>query len=152
MFDTTTTDIRPATPKGAHSESVAPDKSASQRIDLAGGQRLLIETSGATTMLNVESAGGTLVQLRITKDGAQIFLDQSCEIRSKGDITLEGETLTLRARNELKIESAGDASLDIQGNLSSTARAQSIRSTLGNVDVKANDDVSLRAERILLNT
>lgn len=121
-------------------------------IDLSTGQTLLIEQSGNATMLRVGSSSGTLISLRVTQDSAEILLDQKCEIKSTGDLTLEGDNLKLRAREELQIESDGDANIEIKGDLKTIAREQTIRSKLGNVNVRANDNVDVRGERIQLNT
>lgn len=121
-------------------------------VDLPTGQTMLIEHVGDTTLIRVESSSGTLIRLRVNEDCAEILLNQKCEIKSTGDLTLEAENLKLRAREELQIESNGDANIDIRGDLNTIAREQTIRSKLGNVNVRANDNVDVRGERIQLNT
>lgn len=126
--------------------------SADRKIELTGGQRLTIETRRGENTLRVESSGETLVTVRVTREGAEVLLADGCAVRSRGDMTIEADLLTLRARDELRLESKGDVSINAKGDLDTEARIQNIKSTLGNVNVNANDDFKARAERILLNT
>ena len=123
-----------------------------QKIGLNSEQSLSIEKDGDSTVIKVLKNSSTLVNLRITDQGAEVLLTEDCAIRSSGDISVEAENLGLKARNKLTLESLGDADLQVKGDYSSRARIQTIKSTLGNVNIKANDDVKVRAERILLNT
>ena len=123
-----------------------------QEIALNAGQTLSVRQDSQGTLLSVNASGGTMVSLRITAAGAEVLLGNGCAIRSSGDMTLEADALTLRAKEQLNIESGGDAELKVKGDFSSWARIQTLRSTLGNVNIKANDDVKVRAERICLNT
>lgn len=125
---------------------------AARAIDLPTGQTLWVESDGAETTLRVDSAKATLVTLRIREDGAEVLLPEGCALRSRGDLTLDGENVRVRARDALRFEAGGDVQFRVAGDLYSEARIQTIRATLGNVNLKANDDVKLRAERILLNT
>ncbi len=120
-------------------------------IDLPGGQRLRIKTEGDESVIQVESSGATVVSIRLTDQGAELLFEDGLKMRAEGQLTLDGDKVTIRASEELLLESGGEAHLKIEGDLYSEARVQNIRATLGNVNLKANDDVKLRAERILLN-
>lgn len=139
-------------------EIVEKERLADQSIDhqeivLSANQTLSIRQDVDGTLLKVEVSGGTLVSLRITPKGAaEVLLSDGCAIRSAGDMSLEAERLTLKARDHLRFESEGDAEVHVKGDLTSRARIQNLRSTLGNVNINANDDVKVRAERICLNT
>lgn len=121
-------------------------------IALPSGQRLSIQKQGRESVLTIHSAGRTLVSLRINEQGAEVLLADGCAIRSSGDMSLEADVLTLKARKHLQLQSDGDTELLTKGDLHSEARIQTLKSTLGNVNIKANDDVKMRAERICLNT
>jgi len=123
-----------------------------QELVLNAHQTLSISQDAGGTLLKVQASGETLVCLRITAEGAEVLLSDGCAIRSSGNMSLEADDLTLKARKQLSLESDGDARLNAKGDFSSTARIQNLRSTLGNVNIKANDDVKVRAERICLNT
>jgi hypothetical protein len=89
--------------------------------------------------------------MRITDKGAELLFEDGLQMRSQGKLTLDGDKVTIRGREELRLESGGEAHITVTGDLHSEARIQTIRATLGNVNLKANDDVKLRGERILLN-
>ena len=123
-----------------------------QDIDLPGGQRLQVSVEGGDTILKVNAEGKTMVNIRITRDGAELNFEDGIQVRTQGDLMLDGDRVTFRAREELRLESGGEVSICAQGDLNTEGRIQNIRAKLGNVNVKANDDVRLRAERIFLNS
>lgn len=127
-------------------------RSIEQEIDLPGGQRLELSVDGDDTILKVNAAGKTMVSIRITRDGAELNFEDGIQMRTQGTLTLDGERVTFRAREELRLESEGEVNICAKGDLNTEGRIQNIRAKLGNVNVKANDDVKMRAERILLNT
>ena len=120
-------------------------------IKLPGGQRVVLKSDGQDSIIRVEAAGTVLVSMRITDQGAELLFEDGLQMRSQGKLTLDGDQVTIRAREELHLESGGEASITATGDLHTEARIQNIRATLGNVNLKANDDVKLRGERILLN-
>jgi len=120
-------------------------------IDLPGGQRLRIRNDGDDSVIQIESSGATVLSIRVTPEGAELIFEDGLKMRAEGKLTLDGDQVTIRAREELRLESAGEAHIQVEGDLYTEARVQNIKATLGNVNLKANDDVKLRAERILLN-
>jgi hypothetical protein len=134
------------------SKSINAIRSIEQEIDLPGGQRLQLSVEGNDTILNVNAAGKTMVSIRITSEGAELIFEDGIQLRTQGNLTLDGDRVTFHAREELRLESEGEVSICAQGDLNTEGRIQNIRAKLGNVNVKANDDVKLRAERILLNS
>ena len=120
-------------------------------IDLPGGQRLLLRNDGDDSVIQIESSGVTVLSIRVTKEGAELMFEDGLKMRAEGKLTLDGDQVTIRAREELRLESAGEAHIQVEGDLYTEARVQNIKATLGNINLKANDDVKLRAERILLN-
>jgi hypothetical protein len=127
-------------------------RSIEQDINLPGGQHLQLSFDGEDTILKVNATGKTLVSIRVTKEGAELIFEDGLQMRTQGNLTLDGERVTFRAREELRLESEGEVNISAKGDLNTEGRIQNIRAKLGNVNVKANDDVRLRAERILLNS
>ena len=78
--------------------------------------------------------------------------ERALTIETKDALELIGRRVALRGREGVEIESGADATMNIAGDLTSTARIQNLRASVGNVNVKANDDVRLIGERIKLNT
>jgi len=135
-------------------QAVTPLKQAQldQDIDLPGGQRLELRVEGDESVVRINKAGKNMLNIRITDQGAELVFEDGIQMRTEGEVCLDGNRLTLRAREELRLESEGEVNIRAEGDMNTEARIQNIRSKLGNVNVKANDDVKLRAERILLNT
>jgi hypothetical protein len=121
-------------------------------IDLGAGQTVVIENNGNDRLLHIEAQHKRLLSIRLYADHAELQLTQDCTVRTRGNMAFEGTVLSFRASEELHFESGGNATFSITGDLVSSASAQTIRATLGNVNLRANDDVKLQAERILLNT
>jgi len=84
----------------------------------------------------------------------------SLDVATSGDITIDCERFAVNARRDLLLVAGGDLTEDAGGNiitradgeLTTEAVAQQHRARLGNVDLIANDDVSLLGERIRLNS
>lgn len=132
--------------------SDAPRTDTPHDIALAGGHRLQIEATPGGSLLRLSGgAGATLLSLLITERGPVLQLEGALTIAATGDIALEGERVGIRGRAGVAISSGGDLRTSAAGDLVSEARTQSLRSTLGDVDIKANDDVRLKGERIRLN-
>ena len=72
-------------------------------------------------------------------------------IQASGLLAIEGEQVAIHGRDGVSITSGGDAQVLVKGDLNTEARIQNVTATRGNVNVKANDDVKLLAERIRLN-
>ena len=123
-----------------------------QNIELPGGQCLELRVDGDDSILSINASGTTVISIRITKHGAELIFEDGIQLRTQGNLTLDGDYVTLHAREELRLESDGEVNICAKGDLHTEGRIQNIRAKLGNVNVKANDDVKLRAERILLNT
>lgn len=134
------------------SKSTNAVRSINEDIKLPGGQHLQLSFDGDDTILKVNATGKTLVSIRVTKEGAELSFEDGLQLRTQGNLSLDGDRVTFRAREELRLESEGEVNISAKGDLNTEGRIQNIRAKLGNVNVKANDDVKLRAERILLNT
>lgn len=126
-------------------------RSVEEEIKLPGGQRLLLRSDGDDSVIRIEASGTTVVNIRITADGAELLFEDGLRMRAEGKLVLDGDQVTIRGREDLRLKSGGEVSIHAEGDFYTEGRVQHIRATLGNVNVKANDDVKLRGERILLN-
>jgi uncharacterized protein (DUF2345 family) len=78
-------------------------------------------------------------------DGPSLALD------ARGALSISADSIAIRARQDLQLSAGGDAQVTVSGDLEVAAQAQTFRASAGDVQVKANDDVKLNGERVLLN-
>ena len=64
-------------------------------------------------------------------------------LKTDGDLALSARRIDLNASEGMSLTTAGD--------LKTTGRSQTIVADLGDVKVKANDDVRFNGERVLVN-
>ena len=123
------------------------------RLALVGGQQLVVERGSETDVVTLVAPSGEITfSLRITPDGPVLRFEQGLTIEASGELELAGRRVAIRGEDAVSIECGGDAAIEVAGDLSTSARIQNIKARLGNVNVKANDDVKVVGERILLNT
>lgn len=129
-----------------------PEARDATRLEFVGGQRLLVERGGQEDLLTlVASSGEVVFSVRITPTGPVLRFERGLRIEASGALEFAGRSLALSGEEGVSITSGGDASIEVAGDLSTTARVQHIRARLGDVSVKANDDVRLAGERVRLN-
>jgi hypothetical protein len=121
-------------------------------LERPGRQRLLVERAPDASVLRICGADGRVtLSIEVTESGPVLCFEGGLEVRAKGELDFEAQRVAIRGREGVRIESGGDAHIRAQGDLNSEGREQNVRARLGNVNVKANDDVKLRGERIRLN-
>ncbi len=121
-------------------------------VELAEGQKLLVDRSGDGSLLQFLSPGGLVtLTVEVTANGPVLRFDGGIKFQASGLLELDAERVAIRGEKGVSIETGGDARIAAAGDLHSEARVQNISARLGNVNVKANDDVRLRGERIRLN-
>jgi len=118
----------------------------SNSVDLAGGHRLEVvdEAENRQTLRLLDSTEEVTVTIEITEKGPVLKLHGV-------SLDVQAESLQLSGRSEVRIASGGDLSFEAVGDINSTARVQNVRSTHGNCNVRANDDIKLNGERVLVN-
>ena len=132
--------------------SVAVRRGGSLECELVGRQRLRVERGRSDDRVTLVAPDGKITfSLRITPDGPVLRFDQGLTIETGDSLALVGRRVAIRGAEGVSLESGGDATVEVAGDLTSTARIQNIRARLGNVNLKANDDVRVRGERIRLN-
>jgi hypothetical protein len=138
-------------------ETPAPGPAACEgaplQVRLAERQRLDVVAAPGTGELRLFGTDGSLrLRLELTPGGTVLHVaGKDLKIDVRGDLALAADRLALVGRRELALHTEGTLSIAAEGDLHSTARAQHIAARLGNVDVKANDDVRLNGERVMVN-
>src|SRR5688500_5074824 len=125
-------------------------------------------TTGTVVIIDKEMGELTLldksqtVQLIISvKDDTLIFNINSLvlNINATNELNLSAKKISIHAEDQLKMKTGGnliqeiakDSLTEIGGTNKIIAQIQKITANLGNVELKANDDVRLDGERIKLN-
>ena len=124
-----------------------------ETMDLIGGQRLLIEHCENEHVLKILGSDQQVtLSIQITSAGPVLNLHQAGLIlRSDGDFAVDARHVTLHGREGVTLTSDGGVKVCAAGDLESRARIQNVTAELGNVNIRANDDVKLNGERIMMN-
>ena len=124
-----------------------------EELTLSGGQRLLIQRNGVEELLHIVSAhGGITLTIQMTEDGPVLrFEGANIKLEATGELAVEADRLALCGRSGVSVTSRGDVNIQTPGDLHSAARRQNITATRGNVNLRANDDVKLNGERVMVN-
>jgi len=122
-------------------------------IELPANQRLFIENSQETSELTIVDADGRVnLSVTITPEGPVLHLTGgSLMLHTDGDLGINAKQIDLHGREGVSLSTDGDLNVHAQGEVAIAAKKQSITAELGNVDIKANDDVQLDGERIKMN-
>ena len=102
---------------------------------LHGGYAMVVEEDRKVLRLTAPD-GRVCLKIALLPEGPSVELSAvALSVATEGDVTVECERFLVNARDEIVTE----------------AVAQHHRARLGGIDLVANDDVSLRGERIRLN-
>lgn len=146
----------PPPPEPGHIPSLgtALDPAGRVTVPLAAEQELTINSNSATSVVSITGPGGRAsLKITVTASGLSIELGSlGVSLQADGALTLEAEHLTFIGRKGVSLETQGDLAMSAEGSLTLTASDQKLVASSGNVDVKANDDVNVQGERILLNS
>lgn len=118
-----------------------------QVVTLSSGRR--IEASrdeGGADLLQIRARDGRCVlSVRVTDEGPVLsFSGAALEIAATRTLDLSCE--------ELRLHATGGATIDVGGSLTANARSMALEAKPGGIVVKANDDLDLKGERVLLNS
>ena len=113
-------------------------------IPLAHRNTLVVEADAGGSVLRLLSGEGKqTIALRITAAGLELEFVGGLSLKTDGDLALSARRIDLNASEGMSLTTAGD--------LTTQGRTQTIVADLGDVKVKANDDVCLNGERVLVN-
>lgn len=123
-----------------------------RRLALAGGQELRISATQAHQQLTLLGRDGSAVlTIVVGADGARIELaSESVSLDVKGELALRAGHLVLHGERGVAVSTGQDLTIAASGDLSAVARSHTLQAELGDVALKANDDVRLNGERILV--
>ena len=104
--------------------------------------------------------GDLCLSIRLDATGPVVNVRAAAlRVASRGDLSVECDRFEVAARQEIALVSAGGITQDAHGDvviradgeIATEADGQQHHARLGNVDIRANDDVMLDGERVMLN-
>ena len=117
-----------------------------------GGYELVLErTAGGGALRVIDGDGAQPVEIEVTPAGPVLRLRSGLSISVEGALDLAADRLSLHARRAMLLTSDGSLDVRAGGDLTSEAAAHALIARLGDVALRANDDVKLNGERIELN-
>jgi uncharacterized protein (DUF2345 family) len=124
-----------------------------QTIALTASQQLVLERGAGGDRLSIVGAQGEVrAMIEISADGAVLRLGgDKLTIRAEGALAIDAQRIAIHAREGMALTTGGDLVLQADRDLYSNARAQNITADLGDVKIRANDDVRLNGERVRSN-
>ena len=122
-------------------------------LELVGDQQLSVERRGSNDVIVVAGSEGEIsFSITVTPEGHVLqFEGAGLLIQTSGSMRIEAEEVRIHGREKLALTSGGDLDIRAAGDVQSGARIQNITAYLGNVNIKANDDVKMDGERIRMN-
>lgn len=133
----------------------------SAALPLASGRRVeVIEGSEADTIVVRASSGECVLTVRVTDAGPVLSFRAAALELDAASLSLGCDDLRIQARSSASIDVGGDLRERVGGSVrreaagSSTtaARDVALQASPGGVVVEANDDVTVRGERVRLNS
>ncbi len=122
-------------------------------VALVAKQKLVIENHQLSNVLNIVGSDGNLsLSIQITTAGPVLKIGGgTLTIQAEGNLAIDAERVSIHSRKDMALTTDGNIHIEAEGDLYSKARGQMITADLGDIDIKANDDVKLDGERIRLN-
>lgn len=135
-------------------DSEKPLAPEAQTLPLRGGHELVLQRGDDADVIRfLRPDGLTGISVSITATGIHVGIHGAdLTLQTTGAITLDAERIALKGSKEVTIQSGGEARIEAAGAMTLEGRSQLLRSTRGNVHVKANDDVQIDGERVRLNS
>jgi hypothetical protein len=145
------------TPPGT--TALAPERPA---LVLPSGRAIEVESQGDGDVIRFLARGGAcMLTVRLTDEGPVLRVEgASLEIAASKKLSLECEDLSIAARNSAAIAVGGDLEERVAGSVQrvaagvarTAARRVDIEASPGGIDLRANDDVRVTGERVMLNS
>ena len=124
-----------------------------QTIELIGDRQLVVEHRPAENVLQIVGADGRVsLSIHITPAGPVLrFEGSGLIVQTAGALEIDAQRVLIQGREGVAIASGGDAVIQVAGALSLQADAQQLTARLGDIEIRANDDVAVNGERIRMN-
>ncbi len=128
-------------------------------IPFANGSEVLVNATRSELRL-VDESKNVLLTIQMSPSGLILNLNAfQLNFNALDKIAFSAREISMEARENMTLKTGGDLSQVVQGNSEThvdgdsiqTARIQKITAELGNVEIKANDDVKIDGERVKLN-
>lgn len=114
--------------------------------------RLTIERGERGSVIRLHDGGGGVpLRVELGPDGPVLVLGAGLTIAVAGELAFDAQRVAIRGRDGVHLRSGGDTIIESEGDLVTRAREQVVEARLGDVRLKANDDVKIVGERIRLN-
>src|SRR5262249_47563506 len=122
-------------------------------LQLAHGQYLHLDPGPVPSGLRIVSPDGVVsLSIVLTPAGPVLhFGGAGLAIQTDGQLAGSAGRIVLHGRDGVAVRTGGDLAIQADGDLHAAARIQTLTATRGNVNVRANDDVRLDGERVLVN-
>ena len=122
-------------------------------VSLTGQQQMVLIRNPAGDLVRFLAPNGEVtLSVLLTKEGPVLrFEGASLVLQAAGTLAVEAERLELSGRSGLSLKTGGNLDIQAQGTITSEGRVQNVTATLGDVSVRANDDVKLLGERVRVN-
>lgn len=90
--------------------------------------------------------------IEITADGPVLHIGGgSLTVRTEGSLSIDADRISIHGREGMELSTGKDLAIKADGHIDTRGHTQSIAAGIGNVDISANDDVTLDGERIKMN-
>ena len=128
---------------------------------LKQGHSLTILDKKGSDVVQVRNAEGlTLFTIEITEQGTNLNIGaKNINLIAEDKLNLSGNEITIDSTKKTVLTSRGDYENKIEGNYNSetkgdslnVAKTHTVKASLGDVKLQANDDIKLNGERVKLN-
>ncbi len=127
---------------------------ATRQVVLPSGRAIEVESKGDVDVLRIRSEGGACVlTIHLTDAGPVVRVEAaSLEVSAAKRLSFDCEELHLRASGSATIDVGGDLHERVGGSAMRTAQHMRMDAQPGGIELRANDDVKVTGERVLLNS
>jgi hypothetical protein len=119
---------------------------ARRELAVGAGYKVVARREEKRDLLMVQAPDGRVcLKMVLSPEGPIVEVEaQALRLASAGEMRLDCEELAINVRKDVALRAGGV--------IESDARAHRLRARLGDIQLQANDDVSLDGERIRLNS
>jgi hypothetical protein len=127
-------------------KATTPAARTPRELAVGAGYKVVARREQRRDLLMVQAPDGRVcLKVLLLPEGPIVEVEgQALRLAAAGEIRLDCEELAINVRKDVALRAGGV--------IESDARAQRLRARLGDIQLAANDDVSLDGERIRLNS